>query len=374
MQQIISDNASGSSKPRAWSPEIWLWSPAEGKWTPDAGVPSKSVQLSLTSEEVTQRQRYDAWTNIAFYDFEPDAPNDNQRLDFKADTIGTVTPTGTLFRYRSEAISGSRPPTGALSSVHDDIAIGLTLTGQRQHATSTGAVLTAGPNDFFVYDPTRPSRVAWRADHMAIALTLRRQALVEAFNGDVPAEQQIVEALHKSRLAPFLVGQLRLLAEYIEQMSAMEKGMVFGSVADLTLGALRSVYQEHGPADAPMARRALFVAATRYIDAHLNDMTLDADAVAHGIHCSRATLYRCFADRGLTVAGAIRMARLERMGKLLQTAPSRTPIATLALSNGFIDLRTFNRQFAKRFGMTPGEFRRSPLRHARSALAESDPD
>ncbi|NTA13416.1 helix-turn-helix domain-containing protein [Agrobacterium tumefaciens] len=371
----MADNASDpSGKQRAWAPEIWLWSPAEGKWTPDAGAPRKSVQLSMTSQEVAPHQRYDAWTNVAFYDFEPDAPNDTQRLDFQADATGTVTPTGTLFRYRSEAISGSRPSTGALSSAHDDIAIGLILTGQRQHTTSTGVVLTAGPNEFFVYDPTRPSRVAWRSSHVAIALTLRRNALVEAFNGDVPAEERIVEALHKSRLAPFLRAQLQLLAEYIDQMSATEKGMVFGSVADLTLGALRSVYQEHGACDAPMARRALFVAATRYIDAHLNDMTLDADAVAHGIHCSRATLYRCFADRDLTVAGAIRMARVERIGKLLQTAPSRTPIATLALSNGFIDLRTFNRQFAKRFGMTPGEFRRSPLRHARSALAESDPD
>lgn len=359
------------TKERPWPPEVWLWTPGDGLWTPEAGLPARDVGLVLSTEEYAPADRYDAWRNTVFHDFDASIPNPEQRVDFRADVQGIVTPTGTLFRYQSDPVSGRRSPASAHAATHDDMAIGLVLEGSRQHETVDGGTLLARSLEFFVYDPTRPSRVTWPERHSAIAVTMRRAALVEAFNGDIPVEAIIVDTLQRSSLSPFLVSQLRLLSWKLDKLSVMEKALLFGNVADLLLGVIRSAVQGQGAGAAPLARQTLNAAAGRYIDAHLTDSDLDADKIARGVGCSRATLYRCFADRGLTVAGAVRIARLRKMCQLLQNEPSRIPIATLALKTGFMDLRTFNRQFSEMFGMTAGAFRRSHSRNMLTVFAQA---
>src|SRR5690606_41963770 len=77
-------------------------------------------------------------------------------------------------------------------------------------------------------------------------------------------------------------------------------------------------------------RRALCLAAQRYIDPNLSRPALDAATLALAIGCSRATLYRAFADHGLTVVGYIREQRLQKFHRLLKTAAKGGPIAVLA--------------------------------------------
>lgn len=74
---------------------------------------------------------------------------------------------------------------------------------------------------------------------------------------------------------------------------------------------------------------------------------------------SLRTLHRLFSQSGTTVSGWLREARLERCWRDLSDPARRSStVAAVAFSWGFSDLRTFNRAFTARYGMTPSAARR----------------
>jgi AraC-like DNA-binding protein len=74
---------------------------------------------------------------------------------------------------------------------------------------------------------------------------------------------------------------------------------------------------------------------------------------------SLRTLHRLFALSGTTVSSWLRAARLERCWRDLRDPTHRSStVAAVAFSWGFSDLRTFNRAFTARYGMTPSAARR----------------
>ncbi|WP_209023621.1 helix-turn-helix transcriptional regulator [Sphingopyxis italica] len=71
--------------------------------------------------------------------------------------------------------------------------------------------------------------------------------------------------------------------------------------------------------------------------------------------CSRASLYRLFEQRGLSVGEHIRAVRLNH-GRALLRDP-RLGIGDIALRCGYDDLSAFGKAFRRRFGMTPRDWR-----------------
>src|SRR3546814_6963034 len=63
---------------------------------------------------------------------------------------------------------------------------------------------------------------------------------------------------------------------------------------------------------------AHFASACRLIEAQRGDAGLTADTIAQAIGCSRASLYRLFEQRGLSVAEHIRAVRLNHGRALLR--------------------------------------------------------
>ncbi len=108
----------------------------------------------------------------------------------------------------------------------------------------------------------------------------------------------------------------------------------------------------------PPPSRALYAAAMQYIDRRLSSANLDGDQIARAVGCSRATLYRAFAEQGQTIGDVVRRARLDRVGHLLATMPHLT-VSDAAMRYGLLEIRTFNRLFKQFYGMTPSEYRRS---------------
>ena len=103
---------------------------------------------------------------------------------------------------------------------------------------------------------------------------------------------------------------------------------------------------------------ALFADADRLIRRDYPNADLTPGEIARRLRCSRATLYRAFRARNLTVAGYLRQVRLEEVCLQLCTATARVPISTVALNCGFECLRAFNRTFKAEYGMTAGRYRR----------------
>jgi len=89
---------------------------------------------------------------------------------------------------------------------------------------------------------------------------------------------------------------------------------------------------------------------------NLGHHTLTAESIAAGVGCSRARLYRIFAQRDQMVGDCLRGIRLLHASRLIETLPTE-PIAMIAFDSGYTDLSAFGKAFKRQFGMTPGDWR-----------------
>lgn len=99
--------------------------------------------------------------------------------------------------------------------------------------------------------------------------------------------------------------------------------------------------------------------AIAYVHLHYRDKIKLDDAAAK-IGISRSSLNRLF--RGQlhdSFAGFVNAYRLEQCSRLLRSGDA--PIRDAALECGFADGKHFRTQFRRRFGMTPGEFRKAAV-------------
>ncbi|MBM7567287.1 AraC family transcriptional regulator [Paenibacillus sacheonensis] len=97
--------------------------------------------------------------------------------------------------------------------------------------------------------------------------------------------------------------------------------------------------------------------AVEYVHLQYRDkIKLDDAAAKLGI--SRSSLSRLFREQlHDSFAGFVNAYRLERGSLLLRSGDA--PIRDIALECGFADGKHFRTQFRRRFGMTPGEYRRA---------------
>lgn len=93
------------------------------------------------------------------------------------------------------------------------------------------------------------------------------------------------------------------------------------------------------------------------IEANMNDSDFDILNLSKMLGMSRSQIYRKIKkSTGLSVAGFIRNIRLEKGRKLIQTTD--WPIAEIAKEVGFNSTSYFSTSFHKKFGRSPGDFRK----------------
>lgn len=123
-------------------------------------------------------------------------------------------------------------------------------------------------------------------------------------------------------------------------------------------GMLRGVLLPERPqleAAAPHLPQARKRAMLNYIDQHLMDEELGADALCQVFNASRATVYRLLAEEG-GVQHHVTMRRLDRAFQDLAGGPARHGIVgQVARRWGFHDKGHFTRLFRKRFGLVPSD-------------------
>ncbi|NMO02638.1 helix-turn-helix domain-containing protein [Gordonia sp. TBRC 11910] len=109
-----------------------------------------------------------------------------------------------------------------------------------------------------------------------------------------------------------------------------------------------------GEQDLPLLLRREQV--VEYMRRHLSDPDLDIQSIAVGCHVSRRSLYRIFEGSGQSVAGRLRLLRVEAAQKLL-AAQGNVSIGSVARHVGFSSEAQFYRTFRSITGATPGEYR-----------------
>src|SRR5690606_9679464 len=129
-----------------------------------------------------------------------------------------------------------------------------------------------------------------------------------ALGGEVPSAGVLAGQLGRARLWPFLRDQMIRLAEEMANLSRFERSLILDQTVDLALALLRVVGAQWYGGESP--GYGLFVVAQRYIAQNLGDPELSVERIARAVGCSRATLYRVFAQHRLTVAAYIRERRM----------------------------------------------------------------
>jgi AraC-like DNA-binding protein len=340
----------------SWQADKWRWLP-KTVWTPTIGEPNGTLQLEATTTEIPLGERFDFWREVALYDFAPDLPEQDRRQTFDAEGKAIFSERGTIEIFRANAMSGRA--AAARSRRRDPrLYIGLMIEGERRHVSADGSSALLQPGDFFVLDTTRSTRVDW-TDRRCVQLSLPLDLLAaEVGTRDLPSADRIAHTLAHSRLSGILRAQFKLLAKYSSELSEVELAAMNDIAYDVVASIVRASGDGAQAGREPLRGRALAMAARQYIQRNFAAVNLDADRIARAVGCSRATLYRAFAEQGTTVADALRQARLDQARRMLAAMP-QVAISDIALRCGLPEARTFNRLFKQSYGMTPSELRRT---------------
>jgi len=201
-------------------------------------------------------------------------------------------------------------------------------------------------------------RMNGRADDRcggAIVLVVAREACLRLFaidpqDGDyhLPTELRAIAHAIVDCATPAPVRTTYRLGKSIE--------LLCESFRLLTAAALVPA-REDGALSLTDARR--LIEARRLIDERWNEK-LTIDRIARACGLNRVKLNRGFREMfDCTVAVALAERRLEEASRMLRTTDR--PISSIGYDNGYLNNASFARAFARRFGVSPSDYRLARL-------------
>jgi AraC family transcriptional activator of tynA and feaB len=260
--------------------------------------------------------------------------------------------SGALGAFGSQEGSAYQTEVGRAPEPSEPFADAMVMTFVQQGTvvleSPSGRQQTVTAGSLAIYDATQPMRYHWSAAREAY-LMLPRQVVTRAL-GSEPRGGSL--SLNAQPLAPFLRSQLAMLASHGATLEAHDLTNVLDATVNLALLMLGSA----GRGEEDRHAAGLYAASMSYLEAHAHACELDAMAVARGVGCSRATLYRVFAQHDTTVMACLRELRLQRVRDRLAEAPG-SHIGALAYACGFRDQSVFGKLFRARFGLPASEWR-----------------
>lgn len=317
--------------------------------------------VDLTTDNVVERDRFGYWRDAVLRRNRPEkVPGTGL---FTARLRRVVLPDVELIEHASESIVSGRSTGRTRFEGGDDIAIELMRRG-RSNLTHNGEHrLKAG--DMWLVDYALPLRTEL-SRHRACGVVLSRRSVQEVLGGDL--SRLGGQQLSVRGLGAVVRAHMTTALDEAPYMSSEQRIAAVRALAGMALVALQNA--RFGAADPEQLGEGLYRTALAVIKLHCASSDLSPERIALMVGCSRASLYRLFANRDQGVAEAIWQARLERVHRELSSAAGvGMTIGELALQCGFSDLSSFGRMFKRRYGLTPQEARRSWLEAgARSTL------
>ncbi|MBV8169768.1 MAG: helix-turn-helix domain-containing protein, partial [Alphaproteobacteria bacterium] len=248
-----------------------------------------------------------------------------------------------------------------------DLQLTLVLDGAIV-ARGGGVPTVVGPGTLRLVDLSPRFESRWHGRHLRF--NLPRALLASALDGDLGTLHGRV--LPQRRLTPLLAEHLRALATLAAAADETACGAALRMTTELAVTTLQLEFGETLRRHATVADD-LFAAACREIELHLGMPDLSPLVIAARLGCSRATLYRVFAKRELSVADHIRERRLARCRAAIEASTgSSETIADLAFGAGFENAVHFSRLFKARFGVSPSDYRRRIVAERAEAGATGD--
>jgi len=128
-----------------------------------------------------------------------------------------------------------------------------------------------------------------------------------------------------------------------------------------------SLLELAGGESAPTQRASLRERIKQLVERRLGDPSLNVEAIALALNCSRRQLYNAFSEEPDGVAGYVLARRLDACRRdLADPAQQHRSITEIALERGFNHPAHFSRAFKARFGITPSDARAARLPDGRA--------
>lgn len=203
--------------------------------------------------------------------------------------------------------------------------------------------------DITLIDASRPCEFTYSENSRQLSLILPH-ALVEKAAHFAPV--QCGQAIGAQSPMALLSHRLVLEAAQQGSLSHVESEATLDAIFSLLRPALT-----HQQEEADLHER-LFRKTLAFIDQHIRSEALTPDVLAREVGVSVRGLYRMFSKKGLVVAQYIKHRRLDLCAETLRHLGSDYKLSALGYDWGFSDSSYFSTAFKRRFGISPGEYRK----------------
>lgn len=305
----------------------------------------------LSTRGLPPAQRFDFWRSVhTFIDL--DVGERDARKDFRAELLLHIGDDGTTFG----CASSDDVITRFASSNDEYVMFSVGLSGIAKLRTGSDATRTVTPSSgLMVVDGTRPL-TAMTQSQSHVYLTVPRARLAGALADKPGLLRDGFLALPEEGLAGLLASHLVWLARHGGDLDGPSTSVAMQAAVDLAVGAFARAHPDRDTRPDERYDGAFYAAACRYIQLQLGDPDLTAASIAHALGCSRAHLYRVFAQHEQAIGEIIRTGRLVRASALL-TSQAALSVGQVATACGFASPSAFARSFRDWNGLTPTAFR-----------------
>ncbi|MFQ6144600.1 helix-turn-helix domain-containing protein [Streptomyces seoulensis] len=316
--------------------------------------------LKILDLDVPEEERFDAFRETVARDMAPH--------DIVADDVSSFPASATMLSL-GEGIGVSSLAFPAMRSIrtyrlirHSDPEIwilALIVEGGMHREQGRNRV-SPRPGELALYASFQPFWASVTTDELAqsVVLHLPRRS--------VPVPEQALRRLVATAL-PSATGFGALLRQLLSGL--IEQGPALGDahlprlssmVLELTTAFLGSLCEADGAQTCAARKTARLLQVKSFVRRRLNDPELTPATVAAAHHISLRTLHYLFREDGSTVGEFLREQRLEQCrGDLANPRLADWTIAAIGARAGFRDASAFSRAFRSRYGVPPGEYRRS---------------
>jgi AraC family transcriptional regulator, positive regulator of tynA and feaB len=305
--------------------------------------------MEWSANQYDAKQPFGSWADdlaAAFVQLEPrkiaDLPFHGTIVRSDADAIKVSRVTATKHRVL-------RLRSHIAQSVDDLCFVNLQLEGVGRYL-QRGHVQVCGPGDLALVDTTEPFEIANGSDFSLFCFAVPRRLLPNGF----PQRPQL-------KLAATETGRAlsRTIASHAELCLSPSRPLEFAALSGAHIVDLIS----HVPLALEQARPEsinipiLLSMMLEYLDSHIDETSLSAEALALRFRCSERYVHKLFSITGLTVGEHINNRRIQLCTRGL--LDGRKTISEIAYAAGFQDISYFNRLFRRSHGMAPRDFRRA---------------
>lgn len=235
-------------------------------------------------------------------------------------------------------------------SSYNHFFIAFVMDGEVGLAQS-GRQIDLQASEFALLDSTHGYEVHAKGAHDVLWIRVPRYRL----EGRLPFPMAVTaQKIDGSEGAGRVVSNMLMtLREEVERIGHAKALRISNTLLDLLALCLETPSEQAGTRSDMVLRRI-----QNYIEAHICDTDLTLERIADRQAVSVRYLNKLFEREGVSTAKWIRMRRLERCRREIESPEFlHRPISDIAYANGFNDASTFNRAFKAHFGVTPTSLR-----------------